>query len=85
MPMKQVNPINPGHFQEVTVKALYEEFANRPEIKPYMPIKVTKGRPLQRQYFFDMVNTFYPKELGSILANANKMRNNVAEQQEQQE
>ena len=39
-----VKPVDVGNYPEVSVKALYKEFADRPEILPYMPPKINKGR-----------------------------------------
>ena len=52
-----------GHYPEVSVKALYEEYKDRPEVKPYWPPKVSKGRTLNKEYFFNIMNTFVNEEL----------------------
>ena len=59
------------------MKALYDEFATRPEAVPYMPPKLHKGRTLSKPYFFDVVGTLFPDELDAILKHANSQRNSV--------
>ena len=85
VPLNQLKPADPGHYPEVSVKALYSEYAERPEIKPYMPPKVNKGRTLQKEYFFNIVNTFFHDELKAILEHANSLRNSVDEIEQKQE
>ena len=70
--LKDVKPVTVPNHPEMAMNKLYKEFAERPAIKPYMPDKISKGRTLDRKYFFDVVNSFYPEEMSSILEHANK-------------
>ena len=36
--------VDVGHYPEISVKALYAEFAEREDIKVYLPPKINKGR-----------------------------------------
>ena len=33
-----------GNYQEISVKGLYDEFTKRPDVKPYFPDKLAKGK-----------------------------------------
>ena len=59
------------------MKSLYDEFAERPEVQPYMPPKLHKGRTLSKRYFWDVVGTVYPDEVEAIIRHANEQRNSV--------
>lgn len=63
LPLKDTKPINVGNYQEISVKGLYEDFANRPLLKPYMPPKINQGRQCMKEFFFTLVNSFYGEEL----------------------
>ena len=75
--MKQLKPIETGHYPELAVVKLYEEFSKRDLVKPYLPPKLTKGKMLDKRYFFNVVNTLYEGELSSMLEFANAQRNSV--------
>ena len=63
IPLKQLKPVEMGHYPELSVKKLYEEFSKRSDIQIYMPPKVGKGRQLEKRYFFNIANTIYEDEL----------------------
>ena len=44
MSLNDVKSVSVGHFPEVSVKGLYEEYSKRPEIKLYLPNELPKGR-----------------------------------------
>ena len=67
------------------MKNLYAEFAQREAVKPYMPPKVTKSKQVDKEYFFNIVNTLYEEELQSMLVHANAQRNSVHEADQQLE
>ena len=49
--------VDVGHYPEISVKSLYAEFAEREEVKPYLPPKINKGRQCDKQYFWNVVST----------------------------
>ena len=85
IPLSELKQVDAGQFPEVSVKGLYEDFANRPEIKKYMPPKVNKGRTLNKEYFFNIVSTFANQELQEILQHANAQRNSIDDQEQRSE
>ena len=60
------------------MKGLYDEFAKRKDCAIYMPPKVHKGRTLDKEYFFNVVNSLYPEEMDLILKHANEQRNSIS-------
>ena len=46
-----------------------------------MPPKTTKGKTLDKKYFFDVVSTLHEEELQSIIKHANAQRNSLHEQE----
>ena len=85
LPLIDLRPVEAGHYPEVSVKHLYDEFSVRPEIQKYMAPKLNKGRTLDKEYFFNIVNSHYSKELQSILKHASVQRNTEQEVQEKRE
>ena len=61
-----------GHYPEVSVKALYNEYAERADIKAYMPPKIHKGRQCDKEYFFTVVNSICEQEVSAIFNHANQ-------------
>ena len=62
---------------ELSVKTLYAEYAERPEIKPYLPPKLYKGRSCDKSYFWNVVNTVTEGEVEAMVHHANSQRNAV--------
>ena len=52
----------------------------REPVKIYLPDKLPKGKAMDKEYFFNIVNTLYPEELQTIVAHANAQRNAVEEE-----
>ena len=77
LPQSEVKSCDVGHYPEVSVKALYEEYAQRKEVEPYMPPKLHKGRTLNKKYFWDVVGSIFPDEISSTIQYANEQRNSV--------
>ena len=81
----EIKPVDMGHYPEVSVKALYTDYSERPAIKPYMPPKLHKGRQCDKEYFFTVVNSICEGEITAIIHHANHQRNNVDEGELQKE
>ena len=79
LPRSQVKQVDIGHYPEVSVKALYEDYASRAQIKPYMPPKIHKGRQCDKEYFWNVVNSLFEDEVSAILDHANRLRNGTDE------
>ena len=46
-------------------------------MKPYFPDKLSKGKQMDKTYFFNVVNTLYEEELRAILDHAMGLRNSI--------
>ena len=77
LPKSAVKEVDVGNYPELAVKKLYREFADRPDVKPYMPPKINKGRQCDKFYFWNIVNSLYESELEAMLDFANRQRNAV--------
>ena len=44
LPKADVKWVDVGHYPEISVKSLYIHFAEREDIKVYLPPKINKGR-----------------------------------------
>ena len=77
LPKNAVKEVDVGNYPELAVKKIYNEFTDRPDTKPYMPPKINKGRQLDKEYFWNVVNSLYEDELGAILDHANQQRNGL--------
>ena len=71
--------VDVGNFPEVSVKGLYTEFSERPDIKPYMPPKINKGRQCDKDYFWNVINTLCEEEVEAIVQHAHNQRKSVDE------
>ena len=52
------------HYDELSVKRLWPEFAGDDDFKQYFPDKYPPGKGPPREYFFNVLNTLYPEYLG---------------------
>ena len=77
MPKNGVKPVDAGCYPELSVKTLYAEYAERPEIQPYLPPKINKGRSCDKSYFWNVVNTVTEGEVEAMVDHANSQRNAV--------
>ena len=85
VPLSDLKPVTVPNYPEVSVKALWEQYKDRKEVHRYWPPKLAEGRTLDRQYFFDVLNTFLGEELKAILDHAHSQRNDVAAVEQKQE
>lgn len=77
--MSDLQSIQMGNFPEVSVKNLWPLYKDREEVKDYFPTKIAKGRQIDKEYFFNIINSVLGDELGQIIEHAHKQRNVVSE------
>ena len=70
----EVDPIEVPHYDELSVKALWPQFAKDKNISPYFPDSFAADKGPARKYFFDILNTKEPEYLAKIMAHANEQR-----------
>ena len=61
LPLAEVNWVVVPKWPEVNVKDLYEHYTKDPELSVYFPDSYSKGRQLDRTFFFNVLNTIRPK------------------------
>ena len=72
--MSELKPINPPHYDEISVRNLYDRCLELPGMADYFPDAYPKGRVCSRKYFFDVLNTLHPKQTQAMIANAKRVR-----------
>ena len=70
----EVQPIKVPFYDELSVKALWPQFAKDKKMNIYFPDKFAKDKGPPREYFFNILNTIYPEYLQQIMAHASKER-----------
>lgn len=71
MKLKNLKTVNVGFYPEVSVKNLYDDYSSRADVKPYLPDKLPVGKQMDKEYFFNIVNTLYEEELQMMMQYAN--------------
>ena len=69
---EEVRRITWPNWAEVSVKALYDEFSARADTGIYFPSQIAEGRQLDKEYFFNVLNSVCPAESEQILAHASR-------------
>jgi len=60
IPLSEVKWVNVPKWPEVCVKDLYQHYAQDPEMNVYFPSSFSKGRQIDRAFFFNVLNTIRP-------------------------
>ena len=60
------------HYDELSVKALWPQFAGDEDVAKYFPDHFAVGKGPGREYFFNIINTVQPDFLKQIVDHANK-------------
>ena len=75
--LDQVNRISVPQYDELSVIKLWPMLQSDEKFMRYFPKKLAKGRVPDREYFFNLLNTFQPHYLKQIIKHANDQRNSV--------
>ena len=79
MMKSDIKPVDVGNFPELSIKAMYEDFSEREEVKPYMPPKINQGRQVEKEYFWNIVNTLFEDEVDAMVLHAHNQRKSIGE------
>lgn len=83
--LDQVKRVSVPQFDELSVIKLWPMLQSDEKFMRYFPKKLAKGRVPDREYFFNLVNTFQPSYLQQIVKHAHSQRNSAeAEAMEKQ-
>jgi len=74
MKKKNVDYIHVSHYDELSVKKLWEQIKDDKAINVYFQDVFAKDRYPCREYFFNLLNTIYPDYLSQIMKHACKER-----------
>ena len=77
--------INVPLFDELSVVNIWPMMKENKQIMKYFPNKLPKGRVPDREYFFNILNTFQPLYVDQIIQHANAQRNSVASEAQAKE
>lgn len=83
--LKTVRWINIPLFDELSVVSIWPMVKENKQIMRYFPSKLPKGRVPDREYFFNILNTFQPLYVDQIIKHANAQRNSVASEAQAKE
>ena len=57
---KEYVPIEVPHYDELSVRSLWPQFAEDADVAKYFPDVFPKDKGSDREYFFNVVNTIHP-------------------------
>ena len=83
--LKEVRWINVPLFDELSVIKIWPMTKENKQIMKYFPTKLPKGRVPDREYFFNIMNTFQPQYVDQIIRHANDQRNSVSNEAQARE
>ena len=75
--LDQVKRISVPQYDELSVIKLWPMLQSDEKFMRFFPTKMAKGRVPDREYFFNLVNTFQPTYLKQITKHANEQRNSA--------
>ena len=76
--LDQVKWINAPLYDELSVINLWPMMKDDENLKRFFPSKMAKGRVPDREYFFNVLNTFHHNYVEQIIRHANEQRNSVS-------
>ena len=76
--LDKVTRINVPMYDELAVGKLWPMFKDDAQFMRFFPTKMATGRLPDREYTFNIMNTFHPKYVEQIIKHANEQRNSVA-------
>lgn len=76
--LNQVKWINAPLYDELSVINLWPMMKDDEDFQRFFPSKMAKGRVPDREYFFNVLNTYHQKYVEQIIRHANEQRNSVS-------
>ena len=70
----EIKPIVVPHYEEISVKAVFETYKNDEALLRYLPEIKAKGKQLDRTFFYNVLNTIYPEVMPAIVASSREQR-----------
>lgn len=79
--LDEVKRINVPFFDELSVKNIYPQVKDDPDIASHFCKETESGRLPEREYFFNVVNTHQPEYMKLLVDHALKQRNSAEGQE----
>ena len=70
----EVKFVEVTHYDELSVKNLYDKLIELEGMRDYFPVKYPKGRYCERDYMFNVANTLHQKVVTELTEHALKQR-----------
>ena len=83
--LDQVSRVNVPLYDELSVGNIWPMMKSDEQFMLYFPTKMAKGRVPDREYFFNILNTFQPLYVDQIIRHANAQRNSMANETQAKE
>ena len=75
--LSQVNFISVPKYDELSVKALYDKIIQLEGMAQFCPDSYAKGRQCDREFLFNIFNTFHPEMMKELIEYALKQRHAI--------
>ena len=72
--LSQVNFISVPKYDELSVKSLYDKIIKLEGMAQFFPDSYPKGRQCDREFLFNIFNTFHPEMMKELIEYALKQR-----------
>jgi hypothetical protein len=72
-------------FEELSVKALWPDVSSDDQCSAYFPDRENSSKPIDRDYFFNVLNTLQPKYVASLIEASLNRRNDPVANEEKKE
>ena len=76
--LDQVSRVNVPLYDELSVANIWPMMKIDEKFMMYFPTKMAKNRVPDREYMFNILNTFQPNYLQALIKHANDQRNSVS-------
>ena len=77
--LAEVKRINVPLYDELAVTSIWPMVKNDRRMMCYFPEKLPKGRVPDREYFYNILNTFHGDYVHTLVKHANEQRNSASE------
>ena len=83
--LDEVRFIRVPKYEELTVKTLYPQALEDERLKKFLPDDTSKTKPMDRQFFFNVLNSVYPEYVASVIKDTSKIRQDPGQNEEKKD
>ena len=73
--MEEVKLVKVPTYEELSVKAMYDEVLEDEDVRKYLPDQGAKAKPIHRFFFFNILNSVYPEYVQALIEESQRRRN----------